>query len=126
MKRLLMALALVFGLALPSALLAAPGDMSVAVFLAKAEALKAKGPLALFSSDLALLKAEGKAGGEAYRARLKTERAAGKPSSCPPAGVKIDSDELVAFLRTYPAAARPRVTIRQGVADYFIKKYPCR
>ena len=126
MKRLLMALALVGGLALPSALLAAPGDMSVAVFLAKADALKAKGPLALFSSDLPLLKAEGKAGGDAYRARLIRERAEGKPSSCPPEGAKIDSDELLAFLRTYPAKARPRLTIRQGVADYFIKKFPCR
>ena len=126
MKRLLIAMALVFGLALPSALLAAPGDMSVAVFLAKAEALQAKGPLAMFSSDLPLLKAEGKAGGEAYRARLKQERAAGHPSSCPPDSAKINSDELLIFLRTYPAAARPRMTIRQGVADYFIKKFPCR
>ncbi len=124
MKRLLIAfLAL---LALPSALLAAPGDMSVATFLAKVEALQAKGALAMFSSDIALLKAEGKAGGEAYRARLKKERAEGHPSSCPPEGVKINSDELVAFLRTYPAQQRPRVTIRQGVADYFIKKFPCR
>ena len=126
MKRLMMALALVLGLALPSALLAAPGDMSVAVFLAKADALRAMGPLALFSSDLELLKAEGKAGGEAYRARLKQERAAGHPSSCPPESAKINSDELLVFLRTYPAATRPRVTIRQGVADYFIKKFPCR
>ena len=126
MKRLVMALVLVLGLALPSALLAAPGDMSVAVFLDKADSLRAKGPLALFSSDLPLLKAEGKAGGEAYRKRLKRERTEGRASSCPPTGVKIDSDELVAFLRSYPASQRPSVTIRQGVADYFIKKYPCR
>ena len=126
MQRLMMALALMLGLTLPSALLAAPGDMSVAVFLAKADALQAQGPLALFSSDLPLLKAEGKAGGEAYRARLKQERAGGRPSSCPPESAKINSDELLVFLRTYPAATRPRVTIRQGVADYFIKKYPCR
>ena len=124
MKRWMFALAV--AVAVPSALFAAPGDMSVAVFLAKAEALQAKGPLALFSSDLELLKAEGKAGGEAYRARLKSERAAGRPSSCPPEGVKINSDELLAFLRTYPAGVRGRVNMRQGVADYFIRKYPCR
>lgn len=126
MKRLIVSLALLFGLALTSTAQAAPGDMSVAVFLAKADALKAQGPLAMFSADLPLLRAEGKAGGDAYRARLKQERAAGRPSSCPPEDAKINSDELLAFLRTYPAAARPRVKIRQGVADYFIRKYPCR
>ena len=124
MKRWMFALAI--AVSVPSALFAAPGDMSVAAFLAKADALKAQGPMALFSSDLTLLKAEGKAGGEAYRVRLLRERAAGRPSSCPPEGAKIDSDELLAFLRTYPAGVRGRVSIRQGVADYFIRKYPCR
>ena len=47
----------------PSALLAARGDMNLAVFVAKAEALQAQGPLALFSPDLEVLKAEGKAAG---------------------------------------------------------------
>ena len=124
MKRWMFALAI--AVSVPSALFAAPGDMSVTAFLAKADALKAQGPMALFSSDLTLLKAEGKAGGEAYRVRLLRERAAGRPSSCPPEGAKIDSDELLAFLRTYPAGVRGRVSIRQGVADYFIRKYPCR
>ena len=124
MKRWMFALAI--AVSVPSALFAAPGDMSVAAFLAKADALKAQGPMALFSSDLTLLKAEGKAGGEAYRVRLLRERAAGRPSSCPPEGAKIDSDELLAFLRTYPVGVRGRVSIRQGVADYFIRKYPCR
>ena len=124
MKRMMIGLGL--ALALPGALEAAPGDMNVTTFLAKADALKAQGPLALFSTDLALLKAEGKAGGDAYLTRLLRERAAGHPSSCPPEGAKINSDELLVFLRSYPAMMRPRVTVRQGVADYFIKKYPCR
>ena len=49
---------------------AATGDMSVATFLAKVDALKAKGPMALFSSDIGLLKNEAYAAGRAYRARL--------------------------------------------------------
>ena len=44
---------------------AAAGDMSVATFLAKADALKAKGPLALLSSDIKLLQGEGQAAGAA-------------------------------------------------------------
>lgn len=119
-------LALILAMSMPAALLAAPGDMNVATFLAKADALKAKGPMALFSSDVGLLKAEGTAAGEAYRARLAKERAAGRPSSCPPQGVKVNSDDVLAHLRTYPASTRPRVSMKQAMADFFIKKYPCR
>jgi hypothetical protein len=60
-------------LAVPA--LAAGGEMSVATFLAKADALKARGIMALGSSDIGLLRAEGQAAGEAYRARLESERA---------------------------------------------------
>ena len=112
--------------AIPSAALAARGDMSLAVFIPKADALLAQGPLALMSPDLEVLKAEGKAAGESYRARLIAERKAGRPSSCPPDNAQIVPEELLAFLKKYPASGRPRITIRQGVADYFIRKYPCR
>lgn len=113
-------------MAAPSVLFAAPGDMSVAAFLGKADALKAKGAMALFSGDISVLKSEGQAAGAAYRAQLAAERTAGRPSSCPPKGVKINSDELLAFLRTYPAAVRPQVPMKQAVADLFARKYPCR
>jgi hypothetical protein len=105
--------------------LAAGGDMSVAAFLSKADALRAKGAMALFSSDMKLLREEGQAAGAAYRMRLDAERKAGKPSSCPPKGSKVNSDELIAFLRTYPEGARPKTTMKAAIADYFIKKYPC-
>lgn len=100
--------------------------MNVAAFLSKADALKAKGAMALFSGDVGVLKAEGIGAGEDYRARLKAERAAGRPSSCPPQGVKINSDELFGFLRTYPTAARPQVSMKQVIADFLARKYPCR
>ncbi|MBS3927715.1 MAG: hypothetical protein KGZ65_03900 [Sphingomonadales bacterium] len=124
MKRMIVTLGLV--LALPTALHAAAGEMNVATFLAKADALKAKGAMALFSSDVNLLKAEGTAAGEAYRARLAKERAAGRPSSCPPQGVKVNSNDVLAHLRAYPTSARPKVSMKQAMADFFIKKYPCR
>lgn len=123
MKKFLAALAV---LALPTALHAAPGDMNVATFLAKADALRAKGAMAMFSSDIEVLKTEGKAAGEAYRARLAKERAAGRPSSCPPKGANVNSNELLNHLRAYPAAAKPKVSMKQAMADFFIKKYPCK
>ena len=108
--------------------LANPGEMSVATFLSKADALRAKGPAALFSGDMKVLKNEGEAAGAAYRNRLTAERAAGKPSSCPPAGGKarMSSDQLLAHLRAYPAPARGNTTMKTAMADYFIKTYPCR
>jgi hypothetical protein len=122
MKKMLAILAL----AVPTALYAAPGDMTVATFLAKADGLKAKGPMALLSSDINVLKTEGQAAGQSYRARLEKERAAGRPSSCPPKGAKVSSDDLLAFLRTYPANVRPKVPMKQAIGDFFIKKYPCK
>lgn len=123
MKRILATLAI---LALPTALYAAPGDMNVGTFLAKADALKAKGAMAMFSSDIEVLKTEGKAAGEAYRTRLAKERAVGRPSSCPPKGANVNSNDLLNHLRGYPAAAKPKVSMKQAMADFFIKKYPCR
>jgi hypothetical protein len=113
-------------LAIATPALAVGGDMSVATFLAKADALKAKGIMALGSSDIGLLRSEGQAAGQAYKARLEGERKAGKPSSCPPKGTKVQSDKLMAFLRTYPEPVRPRTTMKSAIADYFIKTYPCK
>lgn len=123
MKRTSLALAASLLFATP--LMAAPGDMNVAAFLAKADALRAKGPMALFSSDYKLLKSEGEAAGADYRARLNAERAAGRPSSCPPKGTKVSSDKLLAFLRTYPEAHRPRTSMKQAIGDFFARNYPC-
>ena len=118
-------LAAIAGLLISAPAMAAPGDMNVATFLAKADALRAKGAMALFSSDLKLLKSEGEAAGADYRARLNAERAAGRPSSCPPKGTKVSSDKLLAFLRTYPEAHRPRTSMKQAIGDFFARNYPC-
>lgn len=123
MKRI--CLAAIASLLVSTPLMANPGDMNVATFLAKADALRAKGPMALFSSDYKALKSEGEAAGADYRARLNAERAAGRPSSCPPKGAKVNSDKLLAFLRTYPEAHRPRTSMRQAMGDFFARTYPC-
>jgi hypothetical protein len=106
--------------------LAGPGDMSVAAFLAKVDGLKAKGMMAMFSGDIKVLKAEGMAAGEAYKKRLAAERTQGRPSSCPPKGSTVNSDQLIAHLNTYAPAVRPATSMKTAFADYFIKTYPCR
>lgn len=119
-------LAICLGLFAASPAHAAGGEMSVAAFLAKADALKAKGPMALFSPDIKVLQQEGQAAGLAYKAQLDAERSQGRPSSCPPKGVKISSDQVLTHLRSYPADLRPRTTMRAAIGDMFKRSWPCR
>ena len=121
------AIAAISALALAAPLAAEPGDMSVATFLEKAEKLKKKGPLALMSSDLKLLKGEVTGSASAYRSKLKADKAAGRaPHSCPPEAGSLNSDELLKHYQSYPVAKRGSVTVRQGFYDMMKKRYPCR
>jgi hypothetical protein len=105
---------------------ATPGTMTVGEYLARATALKAQGFMALFSPEYRMLKSEGAQALSAYTAQLATERATGHPSSCPPGSVRVNSDIVLNHLRTYPAAMRDRVDIREAVADYYQRTWPCR
>jgi hypothetical protein len=120
------ALSAAFILALSAPAQAAPGDMSVAAFLAKVDGLMAKGPLALFSSDIGVLKSEATAAGVAYHNRLTAERAQGKPSSCPPRGARPSQGAWLRHLRAYPAALRPQTDMHQAMVDYYQRNWPCR
>lgn len=105
---------------------AAPGDMSVATFLAKVDALKARGIMAMLSSDVGLLKAEATAAGKGYGDRLKKERTAGHPSSCPPKQTKVSQSMWLNHLSSYPAAQRGQTTLNRAMADMFARNWPCR
>lgn len=124
MKRPIALAALALSLTAPA--LAGGGDMSAATFLDKADALRAQGPMALFSSDVGALRAEATAAGQAYGARLRTERAQGRPSSCPPKGARPSQSQWLNHLRSYPEPRRSTVTLRDAMADYYIKTWPCR
>jgi len=120
-----LALALVAMVATPA--MAAGGDMNVATFLAKAEVLMAKGPFALLSKDVKVLRAEGEAASDVYFARLGRERAQGNPSSCPPRKPKEPSNrEFLKHLRSYPPAARAVTKMHVAMGDWFIRTYPCK
>lgn len=129
MKLPWLCLALAVAAALPAPLGAQtapqPGSMSVATFLAKAEALKAKGMMAAFSSDVGLLKAEVTGSAQAFRRQLKAEAASGRPSACPPERAALTSDELIAHMQSYPAASRSHIPVSAAVGDLFRKRFPC-
>ena len=101
-------------------------NMPVSTFLAKADALKAKGAMALFSSDVGLIKQEVQAAALSYRNDRKASEAAGKPKEvCPPEKGSMNSDEIMNAFRAVPEAARPRTTVKQAWVAYMKRKYPC-
>lgn len=114
--------------ALLAASSSAEAAMPLQVFLAKAQALQQKGMLALFSSDLKLLKNEVHAATESLRAERLTAKAAGRPQAyCPPVDSgSMSSDELLAAFRQIPPAQRARMDVKDGMRTILARKFPCR
>lgn len=110
----------------PAPLFAASGTISVASFLGKADALLAKGPMALFSPDVKVLRGEAEAAIQAYKQRLISEKVSGRPSSCPPDRITFGQRQMISHLRQYPAAVQPVTTLQSALADLIIKTWPCR
>ncbi|PSJ43382.1 hypothetical protein [Allosphingosinicella deserti] len=101
--------------------------MNVADFLLKADALEKKGMMALFSSDYKLLKGEVETASKQLRSeRLAAQKAGRKPAYCPPAkGGGLTPNEMLAQLRTIPAAQRSRVELKDGLKAVLSRKFPC-
>jgi hypothetical protein len=108
--------------ALAALLLSAPSQaMSTADFLAKAQALEAKGMLALFSPDMALLKAEFTSDAKAWRAQ------AHRPNACPPPGpLKTGSDDIVRMMTEVPPAQRATTSATDAIVAGLNRRYFCR
>lgn len=120
--RKLMLIAALF--ALPTAAQA----MTVAQFLTKVNALKAKGIFAMGSPDIKLLTNEMKGVAEAYRADIQGARAAGRtPHSCPPpkGQAKLSSKDIMAEFEAIPPAQRG-ISTKAAFYAMMKKRYPCR
>lgn len=119
-------------LLLAGALLAFPmtaNAMTVAEFLAKAEALKAKGMVAMLSSDIGLLRGEMKAATSTYRIDVDAARAKGRTDlGCPPpkGQVKVDSDMVMADLAAVPKAVQAKTTVKSAFYAAMARRFPCR
>ncbi len=113
-------------LAAPLLLAMAPGDMSVAAFLARADSIARLGPLALATPQGNQLKGEVVAAGKRYKARIDADRRAGrKTTSCPPESGTLTPDQWLAHLRSYPTPARKTVSINMAFDALMKKRYPC-
>jgi hypothetical protein len=114
------------GLIIPALLSAAPASaMSVADFLVKADAVKAKGMMALFSPDLSVLKAEVQAGVNAWRAQAMP---AGKPANaCPPADkLQMTPKDVLAMMNAVPPPQRAATETADALIAGLNRRYPCR
>jgi hypothetical protein len=100
--------------------------MDVATFLARADKLQKKGPLALFTSEYRLLKREAEGAGTQLKAENAALVKARKPTPyCPPKKGSLSSSELLSGFRAIPAADRPRTSVKDGMRIYLAKKWPC-
>ena len=104
----------------------AAAAMDVNTFLAKVGALKAKGPLAMFSSDLGLLKREAATATAQISADKKARAAAHRPPLyCAAEKARMSSDEMIAGLSEIPAAERS-MSLKDGFLRVIVKRNPCR
>lgn len=106
---------------------AAASAMPVQTFLAKAEALQKKGPLALFSGDLKLLTNQTKADLVQIRTQRQAAKAAGRPTAfCPPeGGVKMTDKDILGAMQAVPPASRATTDTRAALTTYLARRFPC-
>lgn len=99
--------------------------MSVADFLAKITALKAKGMGAMFSPDLKLVVNEMKSASADYRADLaKAPR--GELGCPPPKGkVKLTQEEFMGAFTAVPVAQRSTTSVKSVLYAAMKRRFPC-
>lgn len=104
----------------------ASAAMTVEEFLAKVAGLKAKGPFALFSGDIGLLKRESAVAVANLAAEKKVRAAAGQPPLyCAADDTRMSASQMIAGLQRIPPAER-RVSLQDGFRRVIVAAYPCR
>ena len=112
--------------ALLAAVPASAQAMDVKTFLTKADGLKKKGMMALFSGDLKVLKSEIQTSASALKTERNAAKAAGRPQTyCPPEKGSLTSNEILASFQSIPEPQRPRIQVKDALKALLVKKYPC-
>jgi hypothetical protein len=120
MRKLAIALIVVMCVSTPVA------AMDVATFLREAEALEAMGIRAMFSGQARVVMTEMNEITRTLRAERTSALGQGRrPAYCPDADNRASPQELVASLRTIPAARRPQLQLRDAMRAFYARRYPC-
>jgi hypothetical protein len=95
--------------------------MTVATYLQKVDTIRARGPLAAFSSDTQLLQ------DEAQGSFMEWLGQAHPPNACPPKGSRWTGDpqRFLAMLRGVPVTERSRISVREVFRRTWNARYPC-
>lgn len=97
--------------------------MTVQTFLDRADAMRAKGMMAAFSSGFSELRNEGRDAMKSWRGQTATAR----PPVCPPTKVqRMGVDEFLNLLRALPAVDRATLSLRDGLHRQMNARYRCR
>jgi hypothetical protein len=130
MRPILLAFAAIAILGPAAAAAQGPG-LSVADVLAKSDALEKKGMLAVFSSDLRVIRAEAQRDVDAFAGQLRSAHNAHRPlPACLPqdsSGWKLtfDTEEILKYYRSIPPQRRGMSSV-EAFAEFMKVKYPCR
>ena len=111
-----------------TALIAAPASaaMTVATFLARANALKEQGVGAIMSPDFQVLRGEAKSATTQLKAERAARAAAGKPPiACIPEGESVGIMTMLDGLGALSPAEK-KLPLKDGYAKVLTKQYPCR
>ena len=122
-----MNLRILLGVLLAAAPIASAAAMPVSTFLAKADRLQKKGPLAMFSRDLKLLMNQVRADAGEIRAERLAAKAAGRPTAfCPPdAGVKLTDRDILVAMQAVPPADRANTSTKAALRAFLARRHPC-
>jgi len=117
---------LIVALTIGAVAMPASAAMTVQTFLARANALRDQGPMALMSPDFPVLKAEAKAATTQLKAERAARAAAGKPPiACVPEGESVGIMDMLDGLAALSAVDQKR-PLKDGYARVIAKRYPCR
>jgi hypothetical protein len=118
-----------FGGVAAALLLASPAQaMTVAEFVRRADAVLARGLLAMASPEIPILRAEMRQAIDSLRARENAARARGRhpPFCLPPRGTQVDPFAILAQLRALPARQQRRLQVREALPPIAARQFPCR
>lgn len=100
--------------------------INAAVFLDKAEALRRRGPLALFSGDLKTLQAEAESAGDELKAEHDADKRAKRPLAyCTPDRKVLGPRELLDGLHALGPARLRQLDLKQAMHAILVRNYPC-
>lgn len=100
--------------------------MSAEAFSRRADALRARGPIALLSPDLKHLQAAAEAAGDELHEEHAAELAAGGHKDyCSPTSTYLRPRELIEGMHAIPATKLEHMDLKQAMRAIFERNYPC-